>query len=67
MRIGNAKYGFEFDRVGIKCESCGFTTERLVEDFKNQSGYYEIPESYCPNDFHLLVMTPIEVKENADI
>ena len=35
--------------VTVKCFLCDFKAEREVE--VNESGYFEIGEAYCPNDY----------------
>lgn len=48
--------------VTIEAEcACGFKIARTVE--LNKYGYFELSQSYCPNDFNMLLWN---IKESED-
>ena len=58
-------------KLTVKC-SCGFWVQRMF--YTNEHGYFEIPQSYCPDCFNMLVwsilqlpMDKVEVEEYHNV
>lgn len=43
--------------------SCGFWKQRVF--YTNEHGYFEIPNSYCPNCFNMLTWTARQLPVDA--